>query len=423
MRVRRYVTIALSLAALVGASGAAGMIDAKPGATAHAAKTTITYWHAYSSDSPEVKTINTVLVPRFERDHPNINVQAVAIPYESLHQKLLTATAGGNLPDVVRSDIIWVPELANLGVLVPLDKQLKDFKALAKVTFPGALATNKWKGHYYGLPLDTNTRVLMYNGKALASAGMSKPPRTFAQLRTLSARLKGKGTYAFADGGTSGWSILPWIWSGGGSLTNKSLTKATGYLNSKKSIAAVQMLVNLHRAGTARFLNVDGGAQTSDGLPKAQYATILDGPWMFPIFESQYPDFNLKTGRVPAGPGGSVSVVGGEDIVMTQSSSHKSEAATFVRFMLSKFAQTEMARVGQMSIRKDLKARLTQIHRYYGIFIDQLATARPRTPHPQWPKIDSTLETYVAKAVRGDLAVRQALTQAAREIDGLLRQS
>jgi multiple sugar transport system substrate-binding protein len=398
------------------------MVDARPMSTDRSAKMTITYWHAYSSDSPEVKTINTVLIPRFERTHPNIDVKAVAIPYDSLHQKLLTATAGGTLPDVVRSDIIWVPELADLGVLVPLDRQLKGFNALAKVTFPGALATNRWKGHYYGLPLDTNTRVLMYNAKALAAANMTRPPRTFAQLKTLADRLKGKGIYAFADGGTSGWSILPWIWSGGGSLTNKALTKATGYLNSAKSIAAVQMLVNLHRAGTARFLNVDGGAQTSDGLPKETYATILDGPWMFPIFQSQYPSFNLRTAKVPAGAGGSISVVGGEDIVMTQSSSHKAQAATFVRFMLSKFAQTEMAKVGQMSIRKDLKAQLTKIHSYYGIFIDQLATARPRTPHPQWPKIDSTLENYVAKAVRGDLTVRQALTQAAREIDGLLRQ-
>ena len=423
MSFRTFVAIALTLGALVGATGAAAMVSAGPSGAARSSATTITYWHAYSSDSPEVKTINTVLIPRFERLHPNINVQAVAIPYDSLHQKLLTATAGGTLPDVVRSDIIWVPELANLGVLVPLDRQLKDFKALARITFPGALATNRWKGHYYGLPLDTNTRVLMYNAKALTAAKMARPPRTFAQLKTLASRLRGKGIYAFADGGTSGWSILPWIWSGGGTLTNKALTKATGYLNSPKSIAAVQMLVNLHRSGTARFLNVDGGAQTSDGLPKEQYATILDGPWMFPIFQAQYPSFALKTGRVPAGPGGSVSVVGGEDIVMTQSSSHKSESAAFIRFMLSKFAQTEMAKVGQMSIRKDLKSQLTKIHSYYGVFIDQLATARPRTPHPQWPKIDSTLESFVAKAVRGDLTVRQALTQAAREIDGLLRQS
>jgi multiple sugar transport system substrate-binding protein len=417
MRFRKPILCAALLAASVATALTVGTAHARTQAT------TITFWHAYSSDSPEVKQLTSVLIPQFEQTHPSIKVQQVAVPYDSLHQKLLTATAGGTLPDVVRSDIIWVPELANLGVLQPLDTQMKDFKPLAAVTFPGALATNAWKGHYYGLPLDTNTRVLMYNSDALKKAGMTAPPKTWGQLQVLANKLKGSDVAAFADGGTSGWSILPWIWSGGGSLTNKELTKATGYLNGPKSVAAVQFWVNMHRQGEAKFGNVDGGAQTSDGLATAKYATILDGPWMFPIFQGQYPEFKLQTGLVPAGPGGkSISVVGGEDVVMTKASSHKAEAAEFIRYLLSKPAQTAMAQVGQMAIRKDLKAQLTTIHPYYGIFVDQLATARPRTPHPAWPKIDATLDSYVAKAIKGDLTVKAALTQAASEIDALLAQ-
>jgi ABC-type glycerol-3-phosphate transport system substrate-binding protein len=415
MRFKRVILAAVAAAALAATAATAGA------ATHRASATTITFWHAYSSDSPEVKTLSTVLIPMFEKAHPSINVEQVAVPYDSLHQKLLTATAGGTLPDVVRSDIIWVPELANLGVLAPLDKQMKDFKKLAKATFPGALATNAWKGHYYGLPLDTNTRVLMYNSDALAEAGLSAPPKTWGQLQILANKLQDKGAAAFADGGTSGWSILPWIWSGGGSLTNKQLTKATGYLNSPKSVAAVQFFVNLHTRGEAKFGNVDGGVATSDGLAQAKYATILDGPWMFPIFAGQYPSFKLKTGLVPAGPGGkSISVVGGEDVVMTQSSKNKAAAAEFIRFVVSKPAQIEMAKVGQMSIRTDLKAQLTKIHSYYGVFIDQLATARPRTPHPAWPKIDAVIDASVAKAIKGDVTVKEALTDAARQIDALL---
>jgi multiple sugar transport system substrate-binding protein len=263
----------------------------------------------------------------------------------------------------------------------------------------------------------------MYNTQALQKAGLSAPPKTWGQIEVLANKLKGSDVAAFADGGTSGWSILPWIWSGGGSLTNKQLTKATGYLNSPKSVAAVQFWVNLHRQGQAKFGNVDGGAQTSDGLATGKYATILDGPWMFPIFQGQYPEFKLQTGLVPAGPGGkSISVVGGEDVVMTKSSSHKAEAAEFIRYLLSKPAQTAMAQVGQMSIRKDLKAQLTKIHPYYGVFVDQLATARPRTPHPAWPKMDTVIDTYVAKAIKGDMSVKDALTQAASEIDALLAQ-
>jgi multiple sugar transport system substrate-binding protein len=421
---RTTLAVVLALAATTAVVALAAATASGGTATSAANTVTITYWHAYSSDSPEVKTLQNVVIPRFERTHPGIKVKHVAIPYNDLHQKLLTATAGGTLPDVVRSDIIWVPELAKLGVLVPLDQQLKDFKALAAIAFPGALATNAWKSHYYGLPLDTNTRVLMWNTEALQQGGMAAPPKTWGQLQTLANRLKGKDVVAFADGGTSGWSVLPWIWSGGGSLTNKQLTKATGYLNSPKSVAAVQYLVNLHKSGAAKFGNVDGGAQTSDGLATAKYATILDGPWMFPIFAGQYPEFRLRTSLVPAGPGGkSISVVGGEDIVMTKSSKRKGEAAEFIRFMLSKWTQTQMAKVGQMSIRKDLKSQLTKIHAYYGIFIDQLATARPRTPHPQWPKMDSLIDSYVAKAIKGDMTVRDALTEAAEQIDDLLARS
>ena len=74
--------------------------------------TVIKYWHAYSDDSPELKTLESEVIPAFEKSHPGIKVESVPYPYDDLHQKLLTATAGGTLPCLVRSDIIWVPELA-----------------------------------------------------------------------------------------------------------------------------------------------------------------------------------------------------------------------------------------------------------------------------------------------------------------------
>lgn len=420
MRLTRPVAgLSLLVTALVAIAGAAAGTrgEARPSATK---ATTITFWNAYSP--PEASQIEKVVIPAFERTHPNIKVQNVTIPYDSLRQKLLAATAGGELPDVLRSDIIWVPEFAQLGVYVRLDRQLRDFRKLAKLMFPGPLSTNRWKGGYYGLPLDTNTRVLMYNRAALAKAGLRSPPKTFADMRRMGRKLKAKGVAVFGEGGTGGWNVLPWIWSNGGNLTNAKITKATGYLNSAKSVAAIKLLVDLHRQGAARFVNLDGGLGTSDGLAKGRYGTILDGPWMFPIFAGQYPDFRLRTGRVPRGAGGSVSVVGGEDIVMTTTSKNKAQAATFIRFMLAPLAQTEMAKVGQMPVRKDLKARLTKIHSYYGIFLDQLRNARARTPHPQWPRIDKILETQVAKAIRGQQTPKQALTDAARQIDKLLAQ-
>src|SRR5439155_27348999 len=142
----------------------------------------------------------------------------------------------------IRADLAWVPQYAKLGAFAKLDQAMPDFQKLAKAVYPGSLATNYYKGHYYGLPLDTNTRVLMYNRDALASARITSPPTTFAALRAAAPKLKAKGIYLFADGGTGGWNVLPWIWSGGVSLTNKTFTSASGYLNSAKQVSAGKQL-------------------------------------------------------------------------------------------------------------------------------------------------------------------------------------
>ena len=417
----RYGRLILVLALIVAVAAMA----ATAGARSHVARktTTITFWDAYSSDGPEVKRLEKVLIPQFEKEHPGIAVKDVTIPYDSLHQKLVTAVAGGQLPDLVRSDIIWVPELANLGVLQPLDTTLPDFKSIKAKVFGGPLATNYWKGHYYGLPLDTNTRIMVSNAAALQAAGLSSPPSTFAQLQSESQTAKAHGVYLYAESGTSCWNVCPWIWSNGGNITNATYTKASGYLNGPKSVQAIQMLVNLYKAGEMPNIIVDsnGGLGTYDGLSQRKYATMLDGPWSFAIFASAFKNTTLTGTTVPAGPGGSVSVVGGEDIVMTKSSKNKTAAAEFMRFMLHSFAQTQMARAGQMPVLKSLTKSLVKIHPYYATYLKQIATAKPRTPTPKWPQIDQVIQTEVAKAFTGSETVQQALDSAASQIDGLLK--
>ncbi len=417
VRSRRFIIASVLVAVVALTAATAGARIGTPRKT-----TTITFWTAYSSDGPEVKRIEKVVIPFFEKTHPGIQVKHVAIPYDQLHQKLVTAVAGGELPDVVRSDIIWVPELANLGVLVPLDQALPDFKSIASKVYPGPLATNSWRGHYYGLPLDTNTRIWIYNPKTLKDLGFSGPPKSFAALKSMAAAAKSKGVYLYAETGTGGWNILPWIWSGGGALTNKTYTKASGYLNGPKSVAAVQMLVDLYKAGEMPKVIVDSNAGLGayDGISQGKYDATLDGPWSFAIFSAAYKNTPLAGSLVPAGPGGSVSVVGGEDIVLTKASKNKAAAEEFVRFMLRPWAQNQMARAGQMPVVKSLTKQLVKIHPYYATYLKQIANAQPRTPSPNWPKIDQVLQTEIAKAFTGDESVQQALDAAAKQIDGLL---
>ena len=223
----------------------------------------------------------------------------------------------------MRADLGWVPQFAKLGVLVPLSDAMADFKKLADKTYPGILATNLYKGNYYGLPLDTNTRVLITNQAALDAAGITAPPASFDELKAAAGKLKAADISVFADGGLEAWNIMPWIWSAGGDSHQRRADQGHRLPQQRRERG--------DRADAGR--PVQGGRDPEPDhrqhrVPPAPptacrrrtYATIFDGPWMAGIWKGQYPDFKPIYSPIPAGPGGSVSVVGGEDIVVTASS-------------------------------------------------------------------------------------------------------
>ena len=379
---------------------------------------TISFWHIYSE--AEMNMLEQTLIPKFEAAHPNVTVESVQIPYNEFRRKLLTSIAGGSAPDLIRSDIIWVPEFAYMGALVALDASMPDFDTYKEAVFPGPLATNYLSGHYYGLPLDTNCRVLVYNSAMFEAAGIATPPKTMDEFLADCKNIKALGDdkYCFADGGTYAWAVNPWIWSFGGDVTDPDLTVATGYLDGSKTKAAYEFLKGLVDDGYMHPGILGGGVDTWGGFGNDEIAMILEGPWFPTIFgtEKEY-GFAL----VPAGAGGPVSVVGGEDIVMFQQSQHKEEAAEFIRFMLSEESQLAMAEVGQMPVLSALlDTEYMKNHPYYGIFLEQLKTARARTPHPNFTKIEEVYNLAGGAYLRGEMSFEEALGGAAATIDGLL---
>ncbi|GAB3173315.1 ABC transporter substrate-binding protein [Myceligenerans halotolerans] len=387
----------------------------------------LTFWGTYGNggNSAQTEMLEDELLPAFEEANPGIDVEYVDMPYDGLKQKLTTSAAGGELPDLIRSDIGWVAQFAELGVFKQLDGEMPGFEELADDVYPGTLTTTSWDGHYYGLPLNTNTRVLITDQQALDAAGVAEPPSTFDDLRTFADGLEGTGVSAFADSGLSAWNVMPWIWSAGGDITDEDVTTASGYLDSPESVSGVQLLVDLYQAGAVPNLITGntGATSTSDGLPSGEYATILDGPWMRDIWAGQYPDFDPRYAPVPAGDGGSVSVVGGESIVVTESTPHADAAYEFLRFTQSEEYQLGMAEAGQMSVKPELADAQAKISPFYEVFSDQLENARARLPIPQAGEVDTILGTELVPAFEGETSVEDALRSAAQQIDALLAEN
>lgn len=383
---------------------------------------TIQFWHTYNVEV-ETPFLEDILIPEFESAHPDIKVEHVQVPYDEFRRKLLTAIAGGTAPDLIRADIIWVPEFADMGALAPLDEVMPDFDTYKEAVFPGPLATNYLNGKYYGLPLDTNTRVLVYNKDMFAAAGVEGPPATIDDFLATCEKIKALGDdkYCFADGGTYAWAVNPWIWSFGGDVTDPAITKATGYLDGPNTRAAYEFLKDLIDKGYMHPGILGGGVDAWGGFGNGEIAMLLEGPWFPPIFDNQFPETEYGLALMPAGEGGSVSVVGGEDIVMFQQSQHKDAAAEFIRFMLSEETQLKWAEAGQMTVLENaLESDTIKNHPFFGIFLEQLKTAKARTPHPSWNKMEETYNLAGSAFLSGSLSFEESLGEAAKTIDSLL---
>jgi multiple sugar transport system substrate-binding protein len=163
-----------------------------------------------------------------------------------------------------------------------------------------------------------------------------------------------------------------------------------------------------------------GAVSTQDGLPKGTYADILDGPWMQAIWAGQYASFEPVYSPMPAGSGGSISVVGGEDIVMTTASKHQAAAEEFIAFTQSSTYQLSMAKTGQMSVVSSLDAQEAAASPALAPYIKQLQNAKSRPAVPDEPQIDTALQDDLTPAFEGKVTVQAALDKAAKDIDPLL---
>ncbi len=178
-------TTTMSLAAIIGCakSPAVSETDSESQLTAETTEATetsdngeevtINFWHHYSAQSPENETLMNVLIPKFEEENPGIKVNAVSHDWAGLHEKLLISAQSDTLPDVARLDSAWIPEFQKMGILTSLDEEMDDFSDVSEGLLDSAMSTAKIGDHYYGLALNTNTKILFYNVQALAEAGIS----------------------------------------------------------------------------------------------------------------------------------------------------------------------------------------------------------------------------------------------------------
>lgn len=408
---------------ILAAMLACTMLLSAGAALAEGETVTINFWHHYSAQSAENETLMNVLIPAFEAENPGIKVNAVSHEWAELHDKVLVSANSNALPDVARCDIAWLPEFQKMGILVALDEEMPNFAEVSGKLLDSAMSTAIINGHYYALALNTNSKIVFYNKAMLEAAGVSIPATMeewIEAVKKLSGEnAKGQQVWGWNEPALAGWNICPFIWSFGGALTNEDQTIATGYINGPATVKAVETFAELVKAGAITGFNA-GDIPMTDGFGTGRYAMMLEGPWKSAELAGAYPDVAYGTAPIPAGEGGSISVLGGEDIAMFNTP-NKEAAWKFMQFMTGEYAETEMAKCGQIPVNRAALESDTVKAADYAPFIKAIQTAKARPTVAAWSEMDNGLQVAMNAVVTGEKTAQEAVDELAVAWDALLK--
>lgn len=381
-----------------------------PQAAQPAQEITLTFWHTYG-DSEEAQFLNVVL-PLWEAQHPDIKIDAVRQDSGQFHQMIVTSFGTGMSPDVARVDIANIASYANQGGLAALS-DYADFAEISKDYMDAPLSTNLYQGKYYGLPLDTNCKAAVVNLNVMGELGLSRAPATMEEFI---AAAQDRGSYSINVSGVGDWDMYPYFWLFGGTLTDDAFTKASGYLDSEASIAAMNQIVELHDRRILTIRDVDGSVDAWDGI-NSEYAMFFEGPWYFGSYE-EAESRGIVAAQIPSYNGQSASVVGGEDIAVFATSKNPDAAYEFAKFMTRPEVQLAMLEAGQLPVLKSLvNSEAVQSNPVWSVYMEQMSSAKARIPSPNNSVIQEIWSETVTNIFANGADVASELRSAAAKID------
>jgi len=126
-------------------------------------------------------------------------VNAIKLPGAGYDQRIALDLAAGTAADVVQMDSFMVSELASAGYLYPLNEAASGWDQY-QYYMPGLLDVASYDGQVYGLPTDTDVRMLWYDKSNFEKAGIPVPwePKSWNDVLDAVQKLKDAGvTYPF----------------------------------------------------------------------------------------------------------------------------------------------------------------------------------------------------------------------------------
>ncbi|GII23483.1 ABC transporter substrate-binding protein [Planosporangium mesophilum] len=197
MTLRRLGLVAVVAALLAPTLVACG------GGSGSSSDNTLTYWA--SNQGTSLDHDRQVLQPQLDKftKQTGIKVKLEVIGWPDLLNRILAAAASGKGPDVLNIGNTWSPSLQATGALLPFDDATLATVGGKSRFLPGSMAATGAPGKPpTAVPLYSLAYGLYYNKKLFAAAGITEPPKTWAELVDVGKKLTRSGQWGLVvEGG------------------------------------------------------------------------------------------------------------------------------------------------------------------------------------------------------------------------------
>ena len=300
------------------------------------------------------------LVKAFNDSHTT-QVKLNIVPAGQFVPKLAAAVAGGAAPDVVATDLIYLPAFAAAGQLTDITAQAKALSFYKQLS-PSHLRLATYGGKLYGVPYSAEGSILLYNKDLFKKAGLdpNKPPTTWQQIRDYSKKITAlgggvKGFYfAGACAGCNAFTMLPLIWAAGGDVLSADGKTAT------LDTPAVKNALTLYRDlwndnQIPQSAKADSGTDFLNAFTTGKIGMAGSGAFAIGTLTTKYPNVNFGVTYLPGQTGKWSSFAGGDTISIPKGSKYPKEAFEFISWCLTPAVQVDQfAKNGSIPVRTDL---------------------------------------------------------------------
>jgi ABC-type glycerol-3-phosphate transport system substrate-binding protein len=338
----------------------------------------------------------------FEGAHPHVRVVMDKAPIKGM---LDSIKGSSTPPDVVQGHAFAA---AAQGVAQPLD-DLWDKHLRADEFFPGPLDDVTFAGRRYGVPLDTNALVLLYNADHFRAAGIPLPhgPMSFHEFeqvaRALAASAGGRPALAL---GTSTWQTFGWVGANGGDYVRIGSDARPDFrFDSPEVVGAIGFLAGLVEQGLALPPRA-ADTHSSDVFAlfeSGATSMYTSGSWDIAKLRKSQPGVDYRAAPMPTGMTGATegSAVGGSSLFVPKGSSQRKLAFEFMTHLISdRYALRLAQEEGRLPVRSRVYADRFFQDPILQVVVGQLRTARPE-------RIDSFPDAGKLLAVAIDQVLRE----------------